>query len=111
VGLAHGYWIIGPFAKFNPLRDTDLGTLTALFSTIGIILISTISISLYAASNPPAPTVTLTTPNPPDAFKHQEGWDEYAGGFFIGGVGGALFAFAILANNDVFKNFLNIAGL
>jgi photosystem I subunit XI len=111
VGLAHGYWIVGPFAKFNPLRDTDLGTLTALFSTIGIILVSTISISLYAASNPPAPTVTLTTPNPPDAFKHQEGWDEYAGGFFIGGVGGALFAFTILANNDVFKNFLNIAGL
>lgn len=111
VGLAHGYWLVGPFAKFNPLRFTEVGTLVALLSAIGLVVISTLAISLYAAVNPPAPVATLTTPRPPEAFKRQEGWDEYAAGFFLGGVGGAVFAYAILANVDVLKNFLNIAGL
>lgn len=107
VGLAHGYWIVGPFAKFNPLRDTEVGTLAALFATIGVIVISTLAMSLYGASNPPAPTSTITTPNPPAELSHSEGWNEYATGFLIGGVGGALAAYFILANVDVFKNFLN----
>jgi photosystem I subunit XI len=111
VGLAHGYWLIGPFAKFNPLRETEYGTLIALASTISIILISTLAISLYAASDPPAPEVTITTPNPPKDLYKSEGWNEYASGFFIGGVGGALVAFAILANFDVLKNFMNLVGL
>lgn len=111
VGLAHGYWLVGPFAKFNPLRFTEVGTLVALLSTLGLIVISTLAISLYAASNPPAPVATITTPRPPDAFRTHEGWNEYASGFFLGGVGGAVFAYAILANVDVLKNFLNLVGL
>lgn len=111
VGLAHGYWLVGPFAKFNPLRFTEVGTLVALLSAIGLIVISTLLISLYAAVNPPAPIATITTPRPPDALKTTEGWDEYAAGFFLGGVGGAVFAYAILANVDVLKNFLTITGL
>jgi photosystem I subunit 11 len=111
VGLAHGYWIVGPFAKFNPLRETEIGTLVALLSTIGLILISTLAISLYAASNPPAPLATITNPNPPKALSTGEGWNEYASGFFIGGVGGAIAAYMILANIDVFKNFLSLVGV
>jgi photosystem I subunit 11 len=110
VGMAHGYWLIGPFAKFNPLRDTEVGTLTALFATIGLLVISTLAISLYAGSQPPAPTSTITTPNPPMDFARTEGWNEYGSGFLIGGVGGAVVAFFILANVDVLKNFLNLIG-
>jgi photosystem I subunit XI len=111
VGLAHGYWIVGPFFEFNPMRFTEYGSLVALLSSISLILISTLAISLYAASNPPAPTATITTPNPPKAYADPEGWNEYASGFLIGGVGGAIAAYAILANVDVFKNFLNLVGL
>lgn len=107
VGLAHGYWLVGPFTKFNPLRDTEVGTLTALFATVGLLIISTLAISLYGASDPPAPTKTITTPNPPEGLSTGEGWNEYAAGFLIGGVGGATVAYLILANVDVFKNFLN----
>lgn len=110
VGLAHGYWLVGPFAKFNPLRFTDVGTLVALLSTIGLIVISTLAISLYASVNPPRPLATVTTPKPPEALSHSEGWNEYATGFFLSGVGGAVFAYAILANVDVLGNFLNLAG-
>lgn len=105
VGMAHGYWILGPFAKLGPLRDTDIANLAGLLSTIGLIVISTLAISLYANTNPPQPTMTITTPNPPDAFKSEQGWDEYAGGFLIGGVGGAAFAYFLLTNISLFKNF------
>lgn len=108
VGLAHGYWLVGPFFKFNPLRFTEVGSLAALFSTIGLILILTLAISLYAASNPPKPVATLTTPNPPKTFEEPEGWNEFATGFFVGGVGSAIVAYFILSNVDVFGNFISI---
>ena len=54
VGLAHGYWIIGPFSKLGPLRDTDLANLAGLLSTIGLVIISTLAISaLTARAIPP----------------------------------------------------------
>lgn len=106
VGMAHGYWLIGPFAKLGPLRDTDLANLAGLLSTFGLVLISTIAISLYASSNPPQPTTTITTPNPPDALKNGHGWNEYATGFLIGGVGGATVAYLLLDNIALFKNAL-----
>ncbi|MBW4552584.1 MAG: photosystem I reaction center subunit XI [Aphanocapsa sp. GSE-SYN-MK-11-07L] len=111
VGIVHGYWLVGPFFKFNPFRFTDYGSLVALISTISLILISTLAISLYAGSNPPPPAATITTPNPPIALANAEGWNKYATGFLIGGVGGAIVAFAIVANIDVFGNFRNLFGL
>lgn len=105
VGLAHGYWIIGPFAKLGPLRDTDLANLAGLLSAVGLIIISTLSISLYGASKPPAPMTTITTPNPPEELKTGHGWNEYASGFLVGGVGGAAFAYFLLTNFALFKNF------
>jgi photosystem I subunit 11 len=105
VGLAHGYWIIGPFAKLGPLCDTDLANLAGLLSAIGLILISTIAISLYAYSNPPAPTPTITTPNPPEELKTGRGWNDYAMGFLLGGVGGATLAYFLLNNLALFKSF------
>lgn len=106
VGMAHGYWIIGPFAKLGPLRDTEIANLAGLLSTIGLIIISTLSISLYANSYPPNPTATITTPDAPDSFQSEHGWNEYAGGFLIGGIGGAALAYFLLNNIALFKNFL-----
>ncbi|HEY9301203.1 MAG TPA: photosystem I reaction center subunit XI [Phormidium sp.] len=97
VGMAHGYWLIGPFAKLGPLRDSDIANLAGLISTVGLLAISTIAISLYASSNPPNPTVSVTTPRPPEVYNSSEGWNEYGSGFLIGGIGGALLAYALLA--------------
>src|SRR4028119_92935 len=68
VGMAHGYWLIGPFAKLGPLRDTDVANLAGLLATVGLLIILTIGLSIYASSNPPQPTATITTPNPPDGL-------------------------------------------
>lgn len=107
VGMAHGYWLIGPFATFGPLRDTEIANRTALLSTIGLLIISTLAILLYAASQPPAPTTTLTTPNPPSALQTERGWHGYAQGFLIGGIGGAIFADFVLANVAFLRNLLS----
>nr|WP_242057042.1 photosystem I reaction center subunit XI [Planktothrix sp. FACHB-1355] len=68
-----------------------------MLSTIGLIVISTIAISLYATSNPPMPAVSVTASRVPDSFKSPEGWNEYGSGFPICGIGGALLAYALLA--------------
>lgn len=98
VGLAHGYWLYGPFVTFNPLRHTEYADMIALASTIGLVIISALAISLYAASNPPRPLSTLTTPNPPEALNSPRGWSSYAQGFLVGGLIGAAIAYLIIAN-------------
>jgi photosystem I subunit XI len=109
VGIAHGYWLIGPFAVFNPLRHTDSGLQVALLSALGMVVISTLAILLYAASNPPRPLATVTA-NPPAELDSPPEWSQYASGFFIGGVVGAGLAYFILANVDVFRNALHLIG-
>jgi photosystem I subunit 11 len=104
VGMAHGYWLLGPFAKLGPLRDTDVANLAGLLSAIGMVVISTLAMELYANSNPPKPLATVTTPQVPDVFKNQEGWNTYATGFLIGGLGGAVFAYFLLANVEVIQS-------
>lgn len=104
-GMAHGYWLIGPFAKLGPLRDTDVANLAGLLSTLSTVAISTAAISLYAASKPPQPVATVTTNyKVPDVFKSQEGWNTYASGFLVGGIGGAVFAYFLLANIEIIQN-------
>jgi len=104
IGMAHGYWLIGPFAKLGPLRDTDVANLAGLLATVGLIIILTIGLSLYASSNPPTPEVTITTPNPPSALGTEEGWSEFTSGFLIGGIGGAGFAYLLISNLEILQS-------
>ncbi len=103
IGMAHGYWLIGPFAKLGPLRDSDVADLAGLLSTVGLIVISTISLSLYASSNPPKPVATITNPHPSESLTTQEGWNEFGSGFLIGGIGGAGFAYLLISNLEVLQ--------
>ncbi|MGF1513052.1 MAG: photosystem I reaction center subunit XI [Elainellaceae cyanobacterium] len=97
VGLAHGLIIYAPFAKLGPLRDTASANLIGLLSSIGLTVILTVTLLLYAASNPPAPTETITTPNPPKALATSQGWQEYAKGFFIGSLVGAGVSYLVVS--------------
>jgi photosystem I subunit 11 len=104
IGMAHGYFLIGPFAKLGPLRDSDVANLVGLLSTVGLIVILTACLSIYGNSNPPEPKGIAATPQPPDALKTSEGWNEFAGGFLIGGIGGAAFAYLVLASVEILQN-------
>ncbi|HEY9616698.1 MAG TPA: photosystem I reaction center subunit XI [Microcoleaceae cyanobacterium] len=108
VGMAHGYWLLGPFVKLGPLRNTEVANLAGLLSTVGLVLISALMISLYGSSNPPSPTPTLTTPSAPREFSHSEGWNEYGSGFLIGGIGGAIVAYFLLTNIGLFKGLTGL---
>lgn len=104
VGMAHGYWLIGPFAKLGPLRDTDTANLAGLLATLGLVTIMTLSLSVYANSNPEQPHATVTYAQPSDAFTSAEGWNTFTSGFLIGGVGGAVFAYFVLSNIEVIQS-------
>lgn len=95
VGIAHGYWFYGPFALLGPLRNTDYGAVAGVLSAVSFVFILTVALAIYSATNPSGPEGTLTTPNPPEAFSTREGWSNFASGFFIGGCGGAGFAFLL----------------
>ena len=51
IGLAHGYFLIGPFAKLGPLRNSDIGLLAGFLSTVGLILILTLGLTIYGAAS------------------------------------------------------------
>jgi len=65
IGMAHGYFLYGPFALLGPLRDTDFGAQAGLLATIGLVAILTICLSIYSAVGVGKPTETLTTPQVP----------------------------------------------
>ncbi|MEM9922382.1 MAG: photosystem I reaction center subunit XI [Cyanobacteria bacterium P01_D01_bin.50] len=98
VGMAHGYLLFGPFSKLGPLRDAASANLAGLLSTIGLVVILTACLSLYANSNPLKPVAMVTVPNPPSAFYTTEGWNNFASAFLIGGIGGAAFAYFLIIN-------------
>lgn len=104
IGMAHGYWLFGPFAKLGPLRDTASANLAGLLATLSFVVILTGTLSLYGNSNPAQPHITVTTPNPPDAFKSKEGWNGFASAFLIGGVGGAVVAYFLTSNWGLIQN-------
>lgn len=46
IGMAHGYFLIGPFDKLGPLRNTDVGLLSGFLSAVGLIIILTTCLSM-----------------------------------------------------------------
>ena len=103
IGMAHGYWLIGPFAVLGPLRSSEFDLLAALLSACGLIVILTVCLSLYGTvsfekrlETVPRPNFSRTVPNVPTGIKTAEGWSLFSGGFLVGGVGGAIFAYLLL---------------
>jgi photosystem I subunit XI len=96
VGLAHGFWLVGPFVALGPLRKTHIAIVAGLCAAIGVIVIATLALIAYASSSPPPPIATLTTPTPPTDLTRPEGWQEFARGFWFGGMASALFAAVLL---------------
>ncbi|MFB2981273.1 chlorophyll a/b binding light-harvesting protein [Microseira sp. BLCC-F43] len=117
IGMAHGYWLIGPFAKLGPLRDSEIANLVGLLSASSLIVILTVGLSIYGSvtfvqrlETLPRPTFAKTVPNVPETLQTIEGWSQFSVGFLIGGVGGAFFAYLILNNLSLFQDISNSLG-
>ncbi|HIK17436.1 MAG TPA: photosystem I reaction center protein subunit XI [Leptolyngbyaceae cyanobacterium M33_DOE_097] len=106
IGLAHGYFLVGPWTKLGPLRDTDFSALGGLISAVALVLVATACLSVYGL-------VTFQGDNdsPTDSLQTSEGWSQFAGGFFVGATGSAFVAYFLLQNFDVvdsiFRGFVN----
>ena len=98
VGMAHGYLLIGPFTLLGPMRNSDQSQLTGLLATVGLVVILTACLSIYASVNPAPPLASVAVPKPPADMVGKKGWSEFTSGFLIGGVGGAAFGYFLLAN-------------
>ena len=94
----------GPFAKLGPLRNATNANLAGLLGAIGLVVILTACLSLYANSNPSKALASVTVPNPPvDAFNSKESWNNFASSFLIGGIGGAVVAYFLTSNLGVIQ--------
>jgi len=91
----------------GPLRDTDVPAIAGLLAAVGLVLILTVCLSLYSGANVSPEVSRNTLPyQPPEGLSTDEGWSEFAGSFLIGGIGGALFAYALSANLPTILNLV-----
>jgi len=107
VGMAHGYFAIGPWVLLGPLRDGgDAANLGGLIAGIGLILIATAALSVYGLVSFPKDETPADyfEDRAPDSLKTAQGWSQFTGGFFVGAMGGAFVAYFLLENFDVVDN-------
>nr|YP_010156057.1 photosystem I reaction center subunit XI [Cumathamnion serrulatum]QQY85353.1 photosystem I reaction center subunit XI [Cumathamnion serrulatum] len=99
IGMAHGYFIIGPFDKLGPLRSTDVALLSGFLSAVGLIIILTACLSMYGS-------VSFDNNNEEakDLLQTSEGWGQFTAGFLVGAIGGSGFAYLLLANIPTLQN-------
>lgn len=96
VGMAHGYFVYGPFALLGPLRDSDIPGLAGLLGAVGLVMILATALSLYSAAGVNGEIAKSTVPfTPPADFQTSHGWRQFANGFLIGGLGGAIVAYLV----------------
>jgi photosystem I subunit 11 len=98
IGLAHGYFLIGPFAKLGPLRNSDISLLAGFLSTVGLIIILTLGLTIYGQ----AAFSQDKSSNTGTELQTKKSWDQFKGGFFVGACGSAGFAFICLSSIPTF---------
>jgi len=101
IGLAHGYFLIGPFVKLGPLRNSEIGLLAGFLSTIGLIIILTLGLTIYGIATFEDNNIISDNGSDND-LQTRVAWDQFKGGFFVGACGSAGFAFICLSSIPTF---------
>ena len=96
IGLAHGYFLMGPFVKLGPLRNSEIALFAGFLSTIGLILILTLGLTIYGAATFKQEKETGSSTG--NELQTRKAWDQFKGGFFVGACGSAGFALICLSS-------------
>nr|YP_009392661.1 photosystem I reaction center subunit XI [Bostrychia tenella]ARW61223.1 photosystem I reaction center subunit XI [Bostrychia tenella] len=99
IGMAHGYFLVGPFDKLGPLRNTDVALLSGFLSAVGLIIILTACLSMYGSVS-----FSSSKQESTDVLQTSSGWSQFTAGFLVGSVGGSGFAYLLLANIPIVQN-------
>ena len=95
IGFIHGYFLLGPFIKFGPLRDSEAANFIGFVSTISLIIILTTGLLIYGF-------VTFSESKDKSGkkesvdFLNSKGWSQFTSGFIVGGFGGASIGYVLL---------------
>ena len=93
IGMAHGYFLLGPFYKLGPLRNSDIALLAGSMSAVGLVTILVLALVIYGnVSFEAANTQYTNDVTDKSSFLSYRGWKEFTGGFTIGGYGSVFFA-------------------
>lgn len=100
VGLAHGFFVAGPFIKLGPLRATDSAEVAGCLSGAGLVLILTACLSIYGATAFQRDDVvgvkTLSgRAITRDSLQTSDGWASFSSGWLVGGLSGVAWCYIL----------------
>jgi photosystem I subunit 11 len=91
IGMTHGYFLVGPFYKLGPLRNSDVALLSGYFSSIGLIVIMSACLAIYGV-------VSFEENSSGDSLQTSKGWKQFTSGWIVGAIGGSSFAYILISN-------------
>ena len=91
IGMAHGYFLIGPFYILGPMRNTENALLVGFIAALGLIFILTVGLTTYGLAS-------FQDGGKEEGLESSKGWRKFTSGFFIGAFGGDVVAYLLLAN-------------
>ncbi len=86
IGFIHGYFLLGPFVKLGPLRESPVAGFIGFLATIGLLIILSACLTIYGVVSEKPGSANLFT---------QKQWFQFTSGFAIGGFGGAAFCYSL----------------
>merc|ERR1712072_1425619 len=99
IGLAHGFFIPGPFIKLAPLRAVDgVAEIAGCLSAAGLVIILAACLSIYgAASFQRKESVSVKTLSGRDIGRDElqssAGWADFTSGWLVGGLSGVAYCY------------------
>lgn len=91
IGMTHGYFLVGPFYKLGPLRNSDVALLSGYFSSIGLIVIMSACLAIYGV-------VSFEEGSTGESLQTSKGWKQFTSGWLVGAIGGSSFAYILISN-------------
>lgn len=110
IGMAHGYFLVGPEVVVGPLRETAHGAnLSGLITAIYITVSACLGISIFALSTfqgNPKGAYNTHSQDRLRPLRNKDDWFQLCSGILLGSMGGAIFAYVLLENFDALDAML-----